>query len=361
MTSPIMLATISVGGKAGGLEKNLIYLCNELISSGEKVVLLTFDLANAETFYELNSEVIWIKVGTTQPHTKMSILQKIRLVRSIRRNIKKYNISKIICFTHGILSRFLLAKLGLSADIICSERNSIKMYDFIGQKKWNINFILLVFAKKITVQFDEYRYDYPIWLRHKIRTVNNPIFHQTKNTDLSSKTILAVGRLATQKRFDLLIRAFATVIRDWPDWHLQIIGEGHLKTALLDLITELGITSSVTITPPTHSLQRYYETSSIFVISSQWEGFPNALAEALSYGMLGVGFTHTAGVNKLISNDQNGILACGTPSTETLSEAMTTLLKRSKEWPTMSAQSKKISTTFSSHNWKNQWKQILDL
>ena len=302
MIAPIMLATISLAGKAGGLEKNIVYLCNELVESGKKVILLTFDFASAETFYELNSNVTWIKVGISRPHTRMSIPQKIQLVKAIRENIKNHNIGKIICFTHGILSRFLLANFGLNADIICAERNSITMYDFIGQKKWNINFISLLFTKGITVQFDEYRSDYPIWLQQKITTVNNPVFHQTKNSDLSSKTILAIGRLATQKRFDLLIEAFAIVIKDWPEWHLKIIGEGHMKTDLSHLIDELGLASSVTIIPPTHSLEQHYENSSVFAISSQWEGFPNALAEAVSYGMLAVGFHQTSGVNKLINN-----------------------------------------------------------
>ena len=354
-----MLATISMQKNAGGLEKNIIYLSNELIALGKKVVLLTFDFADAEPFYELNSKVTWTKVGITRPHTKMSISQKIKLVGSIRKNIKAHKVDEIICFSHGILARFLLANFGLNTNLVCSERNSISMYKYTQQKKWNVNFLLLVFVKKITVQFDAYKYDYPIWLRHKIFTVNNPIFYQSEFANLFSKNILAVGRLATQKQYSLLIGAFALVVKDWPDWHLKIIGEGDLKLELLDLIQTLKLENFITIIPPSRLVENHYQTSSIFIISSQWEGFPNALAEAMSFGMLGVGFNQTAGVSNLISNGTNGILAYGPPSKEALAKAICTLLTLREEWPAMSAQSKNLSRKFSVSNWRRQWAGII--
>lgn len=359
MITTVMLATISLQKNAGGLEKNIVYLSNELIASGKRVVLLTFDFADAEPFYELNPELTWVKIGITEPHTKMSISQKLELVGSIRKNIKAHKVDQIICFTHGILARFLLANLGLNTTLVCSERNSISMYKHTTQKKWNVNFMLLIFVKKITVQFDAYKYDYPIWLRHKIFTVNNPIFYHLESADLSSKNILAVGRLATQKQYHILIEAFALVAKDWPDWQLKIIGEGHLKLELLDLIKTLKLDGSVMIIPPSKLVENHYQTSSIFAISSQWEGFPNALAEAMSFGMLGVGFDQTAGVSDLISNGKNGILAYGPPSKEALAKAICTLLTLREDWPEMSVQSKKISRKFSVLNWRRQWVDIL--
>ena len=72
--------------------------------------------------------------------------------------------------------------------------------------KWNLNFLLLAFVKKITVQFDDYKNDYPFWLKHKIVTIHNPVFLHL-DFQIFRKRILMVGRLAVQSGFDIAIKA----------------------------------------------------------------------------------------------------------------------------------------------------------
>jgi len=359
MNNTIMLGTISLHNMAGGLERNIIYLANYLASTGRKVVLLTFDFPDASSFFEIDPRVIWVKAGATKPHTKTSFREKFRLVGLIRKTIRQHQVKQIICFTHGLLMRFLAAAFGLKIQTICTERNSLTMYDFTSHRKWSLNFWLLCFVDKIALQFDAYKNDYPFWVRHKIITIHNPVFAPKSCTDFSNRTIVAVGRLTTQKRFDLIIQAFAITAKTHPDWRLKIVGDGPLHDDLMALIKALGVADIVSISAPTKSITNIYEDCSIFAIASQWEGFPNALAEALSCGLLGVGFSQTAGVSQLIQDGFNGVLAHGEPTSQHFSTALTNLIEKEEQWPTMSNNAMQISKTYSVEVWQAAWLNAL--
>lgn len=359
MHGTVMLGTISLHNMAGGLERNVIYLANFLASTGRKVVLLTFDLPDASSFFEIDPRVVWVKTGAIKPHTKTSLVEKLRLIGLIRKTIQQYEVKHIICFTHGLLMRFLTAAFGLKIQTICTERNSLTMYDFTSYRKWSLNFYLLFFVDKIAVQFDAYKNDYPFWIRHKIITIHNPVFAPKFHTDLSKRTILAVGRLTTQKRFDLIIEAFADTAKTHPDWRLNIVGDGPLYDDLMALIKALGVADIVSISAPTKSITNIYEDCSIFAIASQWEGFPNALAEALSCGLLGVGFSRTAGASYLIQDGFNGALAYGETTSQHFSTALTNLIKKEVQWQTMSNNAMQISKTYSVEGWKAAWLNAL--
>ena len=359
MNDTVMLGTISLHNMAGGLERNIIYLANFLASTGRKVVLLTFDLPDASSFFEIDQRVIWVKSGTTKPHTKTSLKEKFRLIGLIRKTIQQHEVKQIICFTHGLLMRFLAAAFGLKIQTICTERNSLTMYDFTSHRKWSLNFWLLCFVDKIAVQFDAYKSDYPFWIQHKIITIHNPVFAPESCTDFFNRTILAVGRLTTQKRFDLIIQAFAITAKTHPDWRLKIVGDGPLHDDLMALIKALGVADIVSISAPTKSITNIYQDSSIFAIASQWEGFPNALAEALSCGLLGVGFSQTAGVSQLIQDGFNGALAHGDTTAQKLSNVLNTLIERQAEWHSMSENAMRTSNTYSVAAWQAAWLNVL--
>lgn len=359
MKQSIMLGTISLDKVAGGLEKNIVYLANQLADEGHTVVLLSFDLHIAKSFYKIDERVVWIKAGVSQPHARITFAERICLIKNIRLAMTKHKVTKVVVFSHGLLARFLVAGLGLKTMFICSERNSLSMYDFIRQSKWNINFILLALVKRVTVQFDSYKNDYPFWLRPKITVVHNPVFPSNTPSDIKSKRILLVGRLTAQKRVDFSIRAFAMVYNKYPDWQMRIVGDGPLKDNLLKLISELGLTKAIQIVPPSNSVEDHYKSSSIFLITSQWEGFPNALAEALAHGLVAVGLNQTQGVPNLIVSGYNGELVEGQPTISELAKTLIYILECPEKWHSLSQNAQKITHQFSSRNWINRWLRLL--
>ena len=124
-----------------------------------------------------------------------------------------------------------------------------------------------------------------------VSVIPNPVsFQSEKVSPLTSKTIVAVGRLEQVKRFDLLLRAFAIVNNRHPDYLLKIIGGGSLENSLKALADELGIASSVEFMGIRNDVQDILPDAQIMVISSEYEGFSLVALEAMECGLPVVAF-----------------------------------------------------------------------
>lgn len=333
---PVVLATISLNAMAGGLEKNIILLANHLSEHGYGVRLVTFDLNNANSFYTINDKVQWHKVGIGKPHAQISLINRIKLIQNIRNIIRglksSHNKPIIICFHHGILFRFFAAALFTGSKIICSERNSLSLYKYISKKKWNLNFFLLTFVKKIIVQFPSYQQNYPFWMKRRILSIHNPVLPsefcaKANMPDENGRfKILTVGRLSAQKQQHVLINAFADISRHYPAWDLVIVGDGALRPNLEKLIKDKGLQDRVFLVGKSTNVYEWMTRSHLFCLPSQWEGFPNALAEALAHGLPAVGFSECAGVNALIQPGKNGLLASGNNDPMALAKVLQQLM-----------------------------------
>jgi glycosyltransferase involved in cell wall biosynthesis len=119
-----------------------------------------------------------------------------------------------------------------------------------------------------------------------VSVIPNPVsFQSEKVSPLTSKTIVSVGRLEQVKRFDLLLRAFAIVHSQHPDYVLKIVGGGSLENELKSLADELGIASSVEFMGIRNDVQDILMDAKIMVISSEYEGFSLVALEAMECGL----------------------------------------------------------------------------
>jgi glycosyltransferase involved in cell wall biosynthesis len=120
--------------------------------------------------------------------------------------------------------------------------------------------------------------------------------------------VIGVGRLDDEKRFDLLISAFARVAPLQPLWDLAIFGEGPYRQQLIDIAAKLGVADRVELAGVTRQLEHELARSHIFVIPSDYEGFPNALGEAMATGLPAIGNDQVSGVEDLILDGVTGFL-----------------------------------------------------
>jgi glycosyltransferase involved in cell wall biosynthesis len=126
--------------------------------------------------------------------------------------------------------------------------------------------------------------------------------------DLDCRTVLAAGRLAYQKGFDMLIEAFARVHAAQPDWKLKICGGGELEDRLHAAVAEDGLEGVVELPGPCADMPGEMERASIYALSSRFEGFPLVLLEAMGKGMAVVAFDCPTGPRDIIDDHRNGIL-----------------------------------------------------
>jgi len=140
-----------------------------------------------------------------------------------------------------------------------------------------------------------------------IEVINNPIrFIPKKYSTCENKIAIAVGRYTEQKGFDLLIKAWKIVEHKHPDWHLNIYGGGD-KDFYKKLATEEGL-KTIYCHDAVKDIYSRYQESSIFVLSSKYEGFGLVLAEAMSCGVPAVSFACPCGPKDIINNGQDGYL-----------------------------------------------------
>ena len=120
--------------------------------------------------------------------------------------------------------------------------------------------------------------------------------------------IICVGRLTMQKGFDYLIDAWSLISNKYPEWKIDIFGHGELEEDLNKMIMYNNLESSIIIHKPTERIYEEYEHSTIFILSSRYEGFALVLLEAMSCGVPCISFDCPNGPSDIISQGENGIL-----------------------------------------------------
>lgn len=143
----------------------------------------------------------------------------------------------------------------------------------------------------------------------KIVHIPNPVSSFPKHAAaLTSRRILALGRLEEQKRFDLLLDAYAIFSRTHQDWMLRIRGSGSKEKELRSKVISLGLEERVEILDPTADVDAEYSDASLYAMSSKFEGFPMTLLEAMAYGVPCVSFACPNGPSEIIHDGEDGYL-----------------------------------------------------
>jgi glycosyltransferase involved in cell wall biosynthesis len=127
-------------------------------------------------------------------------------------------------------------------------------------------------------------------------------------SDLSSKCVVAVGRLMPVKRYEMLVRAFDTVAQKRPDWKLRIYGSGQREKSIRKVIHNLGLYNHVFLMGRTNHVDSELPKASIAVVSSRLEGFGMTIVEAMSHGVPVVSTDCPRGPREIITHGVDGLL-----------------------------------------------------
>lgn len=190
--------------------------------------------------------------------------------------------------------------------------------------------------------------------------IPNPVsFDSVQPSALTSKRVIAVGRYAYQKGFDMLLQAWKTVEAQCPDWRLDVFGDGDSQP-YEDIIDRLGIDRSrCRLNPPTRQIQQEYAASSIFVVSSRFEGLSMALLEAVSCGLPVVSFACPCGPRDVITDGVDGVLV-ENGNVSQLADKLTALMKQPDRIVSMGRAARENARRYSMEQIAGQWKQLFE-
>lgn len=133
-------------------------------------------------------------------------------------------------------------------------------------------------------------------------------FQSSQVSERNNPSAIAVGRLSSEKGFDLLISVWQKVVEKHPTWELNIFGSGEDLNMLIQLIKDNNLINNVHILPPTSNIQKEYLNSSLLLLSSRHEGFGLVLTEAMTCGLPVVSFACPCGPKDIITNGEDGYL-----------------------------------------------------
>ncbi len=263
----------------GGAERVVSTISNAFADKGHEVTILLVSTSDTQSFYKLNEKVKVI--SAFNGHKKTRFFSRVKL---INRHILLINPDVVVAFLPHVIIYTYYAIRGLNIPFICSERNDPHQYSKIRQ-------ILLknIFRRASGTIFQTKMAEayYKKQNCDNSTIIYNPVFlnnHESLHQPYCDKYFISVGRLEKQKRFDILIGAFSKFLQKHQDYSLVIYGDGTLKKELINQCTQLGIQNKVEfpgVNPNWHSVAK---KSIAFISTSDYEGMPNCLEEALCLG-----------------------------------------------------------------------------
>jgi GalNAc-alpha-(1->4)-GalNAc-alpha-(1->3)-diNAcBac-PP-undecaprenol alpha-1,4-N-acetyl-D-galactosaminyltransferase len=364
----LLFVARSIDNIAGGVERMITTIINALVERNHQIDLLTWDMNGAQSFYPIDPQVTWHQLNMGDPARKAKIMLMVRRARLVRDIVRNHRYQAIICFQDGPFMAIRLYTSGMSIPVIAAERNAPTRFEHTkaGTRRSQFTFNAFRFAYKIILQNESFRNLYPDYLQKRIEVIPNPVQSVIEHASPEQKNtkgrfrLLSVGRLSYQKNYQCLIEAFIKIAPRVPDWDLEIIGEGEDRQNLSTMIQDSGLQERILLPGTLNNLIKKYSGSHLFCLSSRWEGFPNALAEALSHGLPAVGFADCAGVNDLIEDGITGVLTKGNGSSEDLSVSLENMMKDHEARHQMGNAAPETMLTFAPDTVFSRWEKILD-
>lgn len=303
-----------------GAPKMMAWVANQMAQRGHQVTLISmYDRDNSQ---QLSPEVTLRLLG--RHRSKSRLLRNTRdlagTLRALHRCMKEEQPDVVVSFLDAAGSMLLpLKTLYGCVPVLASERVDPSARK--GLMGW-FRHRLLRFADGIVFQTEGARafYSYDARIQAKGRVIPNPVVLQPWQVQppmlfaQRDNRIVSVGRLTIkQKRYDVMLDAFLLVHRAMPELQLEIYGDGKDAAAVQQMVAVRGLENAVSLKGKTENVFGALRQARAFVITSDYEGIPNALIEALSFGVPAVATDCSpGGARLLVENEVNGLLVpCG--------------------------------------------------
>lgn len=354
----------------GGAERVAAILANALHERGCEVSVITIGPSQGNE-YPLGQGVRRIALnlqGESRSLVK-AVLRNIQRSIALRRAFRQLNVDVAVGVMTSTSVLTILACMRTRVMAVAAERVHPPMVR-IG-RLWELaRRSLYPVASRVIVQThataDWFEQNVP---GARLTVIPNPISVPLRNitpvvlpesaVPASANVLLAVGRLTSQKGFDRLLSAYSSLARQRPGWVLVILGDGPDRAALEDAVRRLRLETHVRLVGHVGNMDDWYRRASAFVLSSRFEGFPNALLEAMAYGLPVVSMNCPTGPCDIVEHDVNGLLVDESEGVAGLSRAIGAVTESSELRSRLASRAREVALRYSLESVCAQWERCM--
>lgn len=365
----ILFVISSMAG--GGAERVAALLCNYWANEGHIVTLVLTASGLKESKYPLDSRVNFESLSDRVGGIRSTVFNKMRRLFALRVAINDCRPDVVVSFMYDVNIATIIAKLWMRVALIVSDRIHPPVYQsaFWGAVVRKIFYSRASSVVVLTDATSEWMQ--ALLPRGVVHVIPNPAVYPLPSTDSAvlspdqcvtpgRRLLLTCARLEEQKNLSALLRAFSEVVVICPDWDLVILGDGCERETLEGLCTSLGLDERVWLPGWASNLPEWYERADLFVLSSNYEGFPNALVEAMSYGVPVLSTDCPTGPADIIRDGVDGVLISLDSGVEGLRDGLLCLMMQDSLRNDMARRAVEVRKRFSMHRIASMWDVVLE-
>lgn len=360
------LVFVTLSLTKGGAERVICNMCNEYFAERYHVTIVS--LMKAPPEYRLDERIRLLTVDEQERDAKDSLpvrfMRRRKKLKKLLRGLTKEGAQAIISFLPEPNMIACSLKHAVGTRLIISVRNAPSV-EYRGKLRYLLMRLLYPRADAYVFQTQQAReyFSFSHHITQNSAVIPNPIAREFIGRPASQnrrKEIVAVGRLEEQKDPLLLLEAFAKVHGQFPEYRLLLYGEGSLKERILDEIRRLQLAESVLLKGNAEHIDEQIRDASLFVLSSRYEGMPNALMEAMAMGIPCVSTDcPCGGPAELIGQGENGLLV-PVGDSKKLAEAMSYMLLDHERAQQMGIRAQEIGRSLKPEAIYQKWEQMIN-
>lgn len=354
-----MKITFFLGGlSGGGTERVVCNLSSYLAGKGHSVEILT--MADDAPSYYLSPSVNRVPL-IRQNERRSFIFNSILRIKRLKTYMKTASTDRYVVMLPTTIVLMLLMHRYAGAPIIVSERADPSRIS--GVKQFLLKRLVKYASGFVFQTEDACKWYKPYIQNAKVKVIPNAVNGEFIRNDLQTvqrgKKIAAVGRFTDQKNFELLINAFARVHTDHPDYELFLYGDGPKRERYMQLADSLNLTDHIHMPGYVNNIGTELSDAALFVLSSDFEGIPNSLMEAMALGIPCVSTDcPVGGPRSLINSGDNGILVPA-GSVEDMANAMLFVINDPENAQELGRNAKKIIENLNPEKIYRQWELFI--
>jgi len=358
------LALVIHALNSGGAERVMASMANHWAEQDVDVTLVTLDTRETDQFpLHCNVKRVGLGLMRESRHPWQALWNNVARIRCLRRAIRDTGSEHVVSFTDKMNVLTLLASVGQRWNVIIAERSDPRRQK-MGRGWEQLRRLTYPRCSALVVQTEPVaEYARSLVRKKPVCVIPNAVMPPSEQVDLEQprgsdhRVVAAMGRLSAEKGFDMLIDAFGRIAKKHADWILRIAGDGDERRRLDQLIESQNLTERIELCGWVDQPQNFLHNADLFLLPSRYEGFPNALLEAMACSLPVISFDCDSGPSEIVRHETDGLLV-PPENVEALAQAMDRLMSNEAERASLGQKATEVTRRFGCEAFYQRWEQL---